>query len=47
MKTLEAGTDCSGIEAPVQALRLLNIPHKHIFSCDNDPHVVKSIEANS
>ncbi len=46
MKPLKIGTDCSGIEAPIQALRLLNIPHKHIFSCDNDPHVVKSINAN-
>ena len=46
MKPLKVGTDCSGIEAPIQALRLLNIPHKHIFSCDNDPHVVKSIQAN-
>ena len=46
MKTLKIGTDCSGIEAPIQALRLLNIPHKHIFSCHNDPHVVKSIKAN-
>jgi len=46
MKTLKVGTDCSGIEAPIQALRLLNIPHKHIFSCDNDPNVIKSIKAN-
>jgi DNA (cytosine-5)-methyltransferase 1 len=46
MKPLRVGTDCSGIEAPLQALNLLNIPYKHIFSCDNDPHVVKSIKAN-
>ncbi len=47
MKPLKVGTDCSGIEAPLQALKLLNIPHKHIFSCDNDPHVVTSIKANN
>ena len=46
MKPIRVGTDCSGIEAPLQALQLLNIPYKHIFSCDNDPHVVKSIKAN-
>jgi len=31
------GTDCSGIDAPVWALRALSIPHEHMFSCDNDP----------
>ena len=46
LKSLKVGTDCSGIEAPLQALNLLKIPYKHIFSCDNDPHVVKSILAN-
>jgi hypothetical protein len=28
------GTDCSGLEAPVLALQAMNIPHKHVFSCD-------------
>lgn len=45
-RKLVVGTDCSGIEAPIQALELLGIPHKHLFSCDNDPHVVNSIKAN-
>jgi DNA (cytosine-5)-methyltransferase 1 len=40
------GTDCSGIEAPIQALLQLNIKHKHIFSSDIDKHVIKSIKAN-
>ena len=31
MKPLRVGTDCSGIEAPLQALNLLNIPYKHIL----------------
>ena len=45
-KTLKVGTDCSGIEAPIMALKLMNIPFEHIFSCENDPHVIKSIYAN-
>jgi len=28
---LRVGTDCSGIEAPIQALRQLNIPFTHVF----------------
>lgn len=40
------GTDCSGIEAPVMALRRLRVPHKHLWSCDIDPYVRQSIEAN-
>jgi DNA (cytosine-5)-methyltransferase 1 len=33
---IKIGTDCSGIEAPIQALILLNIPHIHLFSSDID-----------
>jgi DNA (cytosine-5)-methyltransferase 1 len=43
---LKVGTDCSGIEAPIQALKKLGIPFIHEFSCDNDKYVRKSIEAN-
>ena len=46
MEPLKIGTDCSGIEAPIQALKVLNIPYKHIFSCDNDKHVITNIEGN-
>jgi len=46
MKPLKIGTDCSGIEAPLQALELLKIPYKHIFSCDNDKHVIENIKGN-
>ena len=28
------GTDCSGAEAPVWAAKALQIPHRHVFSCD-------------
>ena len=43
---LRIGTDCSGIEAPVQALQQLKIPFKHVFSCEKDSYAVKSIKAN-
>jgi site-specific DNA-cytosine methylase len=28
------GTDCSGAESPIWALRSVGVPHEHIFSCD-------------
>ena len=31
---VRVGTDCSGAEAPVWALRSMGIPHQHKFSCD-------------
>ena len=43
---LRVGTDCSGIEAPIQALRQLGIPFKHIFSSDIDKYCIQSIKAN-
>ena len=43
---LRIGTDCSGIEAPIQALKQLCIPFEHIFSSDIDKFVIKSIKAN-
>ena len=43
---LRVGTDCSGIEAPIQSLRQLKIPHTHVFSSDIDPYVIQSIKAN-
>jgi len=43
---LRVGTDCSGIEAPIQALRQLKIPFKHIFSSDIDKYCIQSIKAN-
>ena len=43
---LRIGTDCSGIEAPIQALLQMQVPFEHVFSCDSDPYVLKSIEAN-
>ena len=40
------GTDCSGIEAPIQALQQLGIAFRHSFSCDKDKFVLQSIKAN-
>lgn len=43
---LRVGTDCSGIEAPIEALRQLNISYDHIFSSEIDKYCIKSIKAN-
>ena len=43
---LRIGTDCSGIEAPIQALRQLGIPHRHVWSSDIDKFCIQSIKAN-
>lgn len=45
-KYLTIGTDCSGTEAPIQALQLLNIKYDHIFSSDNDKFVKQNIKFN-
>ena len=44
--SLRIGTECSGIEAPIQALKQLKIPFKHVFSTEIDIHAQKSIVAN-
>ena len=46
MKSIRIGTDCSGIEAPIQALQKLGIPFKHVFSSDIDKYCRESILAN-
>ena len=43
---LRIGTDCSGIEAPIEALRQLKIPYEHVFSSEIDKFCIKSIKAN-
>jgi DNA (cytosine-5)-methyltransferase 1 len=43
---LRVGTDCSGIEAPIQALMKAGIPFHHCFSSDIDEYCRKSIKAN-
>ena len=46
MSVLRVGTDCSGIEAPIESLRQLEIPHRHMWSSDIDKFVIQSIKAN-
>ena len=46
MRTIRIGTDCSGIEAPIQALKKLKIKYSHEWSCEIDKHAQKSIKAN-
>jgi DNA (cytosine-5)-methyltransferase 1 len=43
---LKIGTDCSGIEAPIMALKRLKINFNHVWSCDIDENVINSIKAN-
>ena len=43
---IRVGTDCSGMEAPLCALRNIGIGFAHDFSCDVDPHVRATIRAN-
>ncbi len=45
-KTLRVGTDCSGIEAPIQALKNLKVPFQHVWACERDKFARMSIEAN-
>jgi DNA (cytosine-5)-methyltransferase 1 len=40
------GTDCSGIEAPIEALKQLGIPFKHMWSCEINKFARTSILAN-
>jgi site-specific DNA-cytosine methylase len=44
---LRVGTDCSGMEAPIQALKNLNIDFKHIFSSEIDASCIETIQANA
>lgn len=45
-RSIRVGTDCSGMEAPIQALHNLGVKYEHIFSCDIDKHVKDTIFAN-
>ena len=45
-KKLRVGTDCSGIEAPLEALKQLKIPYTHVFSSEIDKYCIESIIAN-
>ena len=43
---IKIGTDCSGIEAPIQALHKLKVDYSHEFSSDIDDYARQSILAN-
>lgn len=46
IKQLRIGTDCSGIEAPIQALIQMKINYKHVFSSEINKFAIQSIRAN-
>jgi len=46
MAPIRVGTDCSGMEAPIQAIRNLGVNFQHEFSCDINAHARSTIEAN-
>ena len=51
MKQISIGTDCSGIEAPIQAMNKIvksytHLSYDHVFSSEIDPYAVKIIQAN-
>jgi len=43
---IKIGTDCSGIEAPIEALEQLGIEYEHIFSSEIDKFAIQSLKAN-
>jgi len=45
--SVRIGTDCSGAEAPIWALRLMHVPFTHVFSCDIQSKVRDFIRATS
>ena len=46
VKPIRVGTDCSGIETPIQALRNMGVGYDHVFSCENESKAQKVIKAN-
>ena len=43
---LRVATDCSGIEAPIWALRSLGVEFEHVWSAESDKRAVKYIKEN-
>ena len=43
---ISIGTDCSGIESPIECLKQLKISFKHMFSCEKDTYAKKMILYN-
>eukprot|EP00435_Cladocopium_sp_Y103_P069126 s117_g32.t1 len=44
---LRVGTDCSGVESPIHALRAMAAQHSHVWSCECGSAPRKVISANS
>ena len=49
---IKVGTDCSGIEAPIEAIKILcdkykNIKYKHIFSSEINKYAIRCIKKNN
>ena len=47
LSSIKVGTDCSGLDAPIIALKAAGIDHEHVFSAETDQHCVETINANS
>ena len=43
---IRIGTDCSGIDAPIQALLNMGVDHSHVFSSDIDNRCIQSLKVN-
>ena len=46
MEEIKIATDCSGIEAPINALKQLKIKHIHVFSSEIDKHAKQTLLDN-
>ena len=46
---VRVGTDCSGLDAPVFALKAVKLPGgvQHVFSCENDARKRRFLEPNN
>ena len=43
-RKFKIGTDCSGVEAPIEALKILGVNYSHEFSSEIDPKCIKLIK---
>ena len=45
-RAIKVGTDCSGMEAPLRALKQLNVPFSYEFGCDINQHCKAQCQAS-
>jgi len=43
---IKVGTDCSGIDTPIIAMKRLGVDFNHVFSCEIDHHARHAVEHN-